>query len=114
VDRIRAANDTGLHNLTLHEPDQNRISCTIVTLACELTAWAQMVTFTEGAAGNPNGYGCGRSPSPGMWLAQDDCLLYLAAQAPSASRRGSSGSGHCEHAPHLADTPNPPFPDNSL
>ena len=46
-DRIRNAKDTGLTNLPLHELDQNRIWCALVTLACELTAWAQLLALTE-------------------------------------------------------------------
>jgi len=46
-DRIRTAKDTGLRNLPLHELDQNRIWCAIVALACELTAWAQMLALPE-------------------------------------------------------------------
>jgi DDE family transposase len=46
-DRIRAAKDTGLHNLPLHDLDQNRIWCAIVALACELTAWAQLLALAE-------------------------------------------------------------------
>jgi hypothetical protein len=46
-DRIRVAKDTGLTNLPLHDLDQNRIWCAIVALACELTAWAQMLALTE-------------------------------------------------------------------
>jgi hypothetical protein len=46
-DRIRAAKDTGLTNLPLHDLDQNRIWCAIVALACELTAWAQMLALTK-------------------------------------------------------------------
>ena len=46
-DRIRAAKDTGLTNLPLHDLDQNRIWCAIVALACELTAWAQLLALTE-------------------------------------------------------------------
>jgi hypothetical protein len=46
-DRIRAAKDTGLTNLPLHELNQNKIWCAIVALACELTAWAQMLGLTE-------------------------------------------------------------------
>jgi Transposase DDE domain group 1 len=38
-DRIRAAKDTGLTNLPLHDQDQNRIWCAIIALACEITAW---------------------------------------------------------------------------
>jgi DDE family transposase len=48
-DRIRCAKDTGLANLPLHELDQNRIWCAIVALACELTAWAQLLAL----AGHP-------------------------------------------------------------
>jgi hypothetical protein len=44
-DRIRAAKDTGLRNLPLHELNQNRIWCAVVALACELTAWAQLLTL---------------------------------------------------------------------
>jgi hypothetical protein len=46
-DRIRTAKDTGLTNLPLHELDQNRIWQAVVALACEITAWAQMLAFTE-------------------------------------------------------------------
>jgi hypothetical protein len=46
-DRIRAAKDTGLANLPLHELNQNRIWCAVVALAAELTAWAQLLALTE-------------------------------------------------------------------
>ena len=46
-DRIRAAKDTGLTNLPLHELDQNRIWQAIVALACEIIAWTQLLAFTE-------------------------------------------------------------------
>ena len=46
-DRIRNAKDTGLNNLPLHDLDQNRIWCQIVTLACELLAWTQMLGYPE-------------------------------------------------------------------
>ncbi|TWH09360.1 DDE family transposase, partial [Rhodococcus rhodochrous J45] len=46
-DRIRAAKVTGLQNLPLHGYDQNRIWLALVQLACELTAWMQMLAFTE-------------------------------------------------------------------
>ncbi|MGH3626328.1 MAG: IS1380 family transposase, partial [Sciscionella sp.] len=46
-DRIRAAKDTGLHNLPLHGFDQNRIWCAIVELAMELTAWTQMLALPD-------------------------------------------------------------------
>ena len=42
-DRIRAAKDTGLTNLPLHDFTQNRIWCALVALACELIAWAQLL-----------------------------------------------------------------------
>jgi hypothetical protein len=42
-DRIRIAKDTGLANLPLHDFAQNQIWCALVALACELTAWLQML-----------------------------------------------------------------------
>ena len=49
-DRIRLAKDTGLANLPLHSLDQNRIWCALVTLACELTAWTQLLAYPTHAA----------------------------------------------------------------
>ena len=46
-DRIRCAKDTGLTNLPLHDFAQNQIWCAIVALACELTAWMQMLALTD-------------------------------------------------------------------
>ena len=46
-DRIRIAKDSGLRNLPLHDFDQNRIWLAIVALAVELTAWLQLLAFTE-------------------------------------------------------------------
>jgi Transposase DDE domain group 1 len=46
-DRIRAAKDTGLTNLPLHDLDQNRIWQAVVALACEITAWTQLLAYTE-------------------------------------------------------------------
>jgi hypothetical protein len=45
-DRIRAAKDTGLANLPLHDFTQNQIWCAIVALAAELTAWMQTLALT--------------------------------------------------------------------
>jgi Transposase DDE domain group 1 len=45
-DRIRCAKDTGLTNLPLHDFAQNQIWCAVVALACELTAWMQMLALT--------------------------------------------------------------------
>jgi Transposase DDE domain group 1 len=44
-DRIRAAKDTGLRNLPLQGFDQNQIWCELVAMACELTAWMQMLAL---------------------------------------------------------------------
>ena len=48
-DRIRAAKDTGLRNLPLHDFTQNQIWCEIVALACDLMAWMQMLVL-QGSA----------------------------------------------------------------
>jgi hypothetical protein len=44
-DRIRAAKDTGLANLPLHDFTQNQIWCAIVALAADLTAWMQTLAL---------------------------------------------------------------------
>jgi hypothetical protein len=44
---FRCAKDSGLTNLPLHDLDQNRIWCAIVALACEITAWMQMLALTD-------------------------------------------------------------------
>jgi hypothetical protein len=49
-DRIRCAKDTGLTNLPLHDFAQNQIWCAIVALACELTAWMQMLALVGTSA----------------------------------------------------------------
>ena len=46
-DRIRIAKDTGLRNLPLASFNANRIWCAIVALAAEITAWMQMLAFTN-------------------------------------------------------------------
>jgi Transposase DDE domain group 1 len=46
-DRIRAAKDTGLTNLPLHGLDQNQVWQAVVALACEITAWTQLLGYTE-------------------------------------------------------------------
>jgi hypothetical protein len=51
-DRIRVAKDSGLRNLPLHDFDQNQIWCALVALACELTAWMQLLAL----AGDPSGH----------------------------------------------------------
>jgi hypothetical protein len=44
-DRIRAAKDTGLAKLPLHDFAQNQAWCAVVALACEITAWMQMLAL---------------------------------------------------------------------
>jgi hypothetical protein len=46
-DRIRIAKDSGLRNLPLHDFNQNRIWLAIVALAVEITAWLQLLAFTD-------------------------------------------------------------------
>jgi hypothetical protein len=46
-DRIRCTKDTELTNLPLHGFTQNRIWSAIVTLACNITAWVQLLALTE-------------------------------------------------------------------
>lgn len=41
----RPHKDTGLANLPLHDLTQNRIWCALVALACELTAWTQLLAL---------------------------------------------------------------------
>ena len=45
-DRIRCAKDTGLMNLPLHDFAHNQIWNAIVALACDITAWMQMLALT--------------------------------------------------------------------
>jgi hypothetical protein len=45
-DRIRCAKDTGLRNLPLKGFAQNQLWCEIVSLACELLAWTQLLALT--------------------------------------------------------------------
>jgi hypothetical protein len=45
-DRIRAARDTGLRNLPLHDTAQNQIWLEIVQLALDLLAWMPMLALT--------------------------------------------------------------------
>jgi hypothetical protein len=44
--KIRCAKDTGLRNLPLKGFAQNQVWCEIVTLACELLAWMQLLALT--------------------------------------------------------------------
>jgi hypothetical protein len=49
-DRIRAAKDTGLTNLPLHDFTQNQIWCALVAPAGNPTAWMQILPLTGQAA----------------------------------------------------------------
>jgi DDE family transposase len=68
-DRIRAAKDTGLRNLPLHGYAQNQIWCEIVTMACELLAWMQMLALTGKASRR-------RRPPPAAAYHRDLALGY--------------------------------------
>lgn len=46
-DRIRCAKDTGMANLPLHSFAQNQIWLAVVALACELTAWMQLLGYPD-------------------------------------------------------------------
>lgn len=46
-DRIRAAKQTGLTNLPFHDYAANQIWVALVALALDLTAWTQLLAFTE-------------------------------------------------------------------
>jgi DDE family transposase len=46
-DRIRAAKDSGLANLPLHDFASNQIWCALVALAADLVAWMQTLALTE-------------------------------------------------------------------
>lgn len=46
-DRIRIAKDTGLTNLPLHGFAANQLWCALVELALDLTAWCQLLAFTD-------------------------------------------------------------------
>jgi hypothetical protein len=48
-DRIRNAKDTGLRNLPLKGFAQNQLWCEVVSLACELLAWTQLLALTGAA-----------------------------------------------------------------
>jgi Transposase DDE domain group 1 len=48
-DRIRGAKDTGLRNLPLKGFAQNQLWCEIVSLACELLAWTQLLALAGDA-----------------------------------------------------------------
>jgi hypothetical protein len=69
-DRIRNAKDTGLRNLPLRGFGQNQLWCELAAMACELTAWMQMLALDGPArAWDPSGCGCAYSPPPGGWCA---------------------------------------------
>jgi hypothetical protein len=82
-DRIRAAKDTGLRNLPLHDFTQNQIWCAIVALACELTAWMQLLAFTDDNGNSCNGHEARRWEPKRLRLR----LFSTAARIARTSRR---------------------------
>jgi len=44
---LQSRKDTGLTNLSLHGYAQNQLWLAVVSLAVELTAWLQMLAFTD-------------------------------------------------------------------
>lgn len=111
-DRIRIAKDTGLTNLPLHDFDQNRIWLAIVALACELTAWWQILGLANHPAQRwePN-------------LLRPTAVLHRRKprrprpHPPTAPRRlstlGVAAAGQHRPAPHAPSTdltPGPPTP----
>ena len=106
-DRIRGAKDTGLTNLPLHDFTQNQIWLAIVALALDLTAWMQLLGVprrTRRGAGNPNGSGCGSSPSPAGSPATPD--------RSGCTCRGTHPGGTSSSPPSAASTHHPPPPDH--
>jgi hypothetical protein len=86
VSRDRVARKTRLANLPLHDFAQNQIWVAIVTLACEITAWMQMLALHDHppAGGNPNDNVCGLFRSPDTWPPAPTQTLHLAEHAPWA------------------------------
>ena len=64
-DRIRALKDTGATNLPLQAFDKNQLWLELAQLAAELLVWTQLLAWHDQppGSGNPNGCGCGSSPS---------------------------------------------------
>jgi hypothetical protein len=109
-DRIRAAKDSGLANLPLHDFASNQIWCAIVTLAADLLAWMQTLALTEhpAAGGSPSGCACGCSPSPGASRSPpgDACCTW-----PPPPRSPTCCSTRCTGStrwPRPADRPRSP------
>ncbi len=94
-ERIRAAKDTDLTNVPLHDFAQNQIWCVILALAYKLTAWMQTLTLTHQPARRwePKRLLPGCSPSRRRWPAPADagcCTWPTTITGPSSSTTPSS------------------------
>jgi hypothetical protein len=101
-DRIRGAKDTGLTNLPLHDFDQNRIWCALVSLAWELTAWLQ----TSPWPGTRPALGAQTAPATAVLRRRTTRRLQSPHRAAPASHR-------CVERPtlrHAAPATRPPRP----
>jgi hypothetical protein len=101
-DRIRICKDTGLTNLPLHGFAQNQLWLAVVSLAVELTAWLQMLAFTDHPARrwDPNGFGCACSRPPAASSATPEPADSGSPRTPpgdTSSRPPSPGSKHSQH-----------------
>jgi hypothetical protein len=95
-DRIRAAKDTGMNNLPLHDFDQNRIWCAIVTLASEITAWA--ANSRPGRARRPP-VGTQTPPAAAILRRRTSRRLRAAHRAPPRPRRTLELTSPARHHP---------------
>ena len=103
-DRIRCAKDTGLLNLPLHDLDQNRIWCAIVALACEVTAWAQMLALSGHQA---------RRWEPKRLRLRLFSIHRPARALRAANRAAPTPPRPLGRAPPAGDGPAPPHPSQS-
>ncbi|GGP18287.1 hypothetical protein GCM10012278_89930 [Nonomuraea glycinis] len=92
-DRIRAAKDTGLRNLPLHDFTQNQIWLEIVALACELLAWMQLLAL--------HGTDARRYEPKRLRLR----LLAVAADWCAEGARSACGSPHTGPGPSRSSPP---------
>jgi hypothetical protein len=93
-DRIRAAKETGLANLLLHNFASNQIRCAIVALTGDPLAWMQTLTLTEHPARrwspSGSGYGCSQSPDASPPPSADACCTWPPQRpSPPSPRRPS-------------------------
>jgi len=101
-DRIRCTKDTRLRSLPLHGFDQNQIRIELVAMACELTAWMQMLALDGPARARDHKRLRGRLLTAAGPLVRGGrrLRLRLATWPPRPPRAG----------PRPADQPEPPPP----